>query len=203
MVRYFDPEKDSSRGACTLSYSQQKQRRKKRQEIAERARVQRAELSYEDAFEKAKQDAFTILDYMARSRKDLIERLAKKGYQPDVCADVATRCEELGVINDRELAYSLLRDRFERKGVVGKALYQELFRKGIPHAIAQEIVHTIDSDAVATRCDELVAKRARALPEGLSDDKIRQRLTAFLMRKGYSFDQINHSISSYFHSYND
>lgn len=193
-MKYIDPENDLGE-APHLSAYERRQRFERRQKRQEKACERRGELPLEQATAEAKEAALTMLDRMNRTRRDLEQRLKKKGFQPNAIDAALTRLEDVGIIDDRQLAYALVRDRFERKGVVGQALRQDLMRKGVVGELLDEAVASVDEDQRKERIDDLLRRQLRT--KDASDPKQRQRITSHLARKGYSYSEISAALHRY------
>ena len=160
---------------------------------------------YEESKRKTKEYAFTLLSYRARSKKELISRLKKRGStsgkgcparripiksgagEEDKSIDeVMAELEEVGLINDTEFARAWVRERGESRGIF--KLRSELFTKGISKEIIDEVLgeSRISEIEVAQNLTEHWLRSHKHLPE----DVIRRRLFGFLARRGISYDTI-------------
>jgi len=108
------------------------------------------------------------------------------------------RLEEVGLLDDHELARTLLRTLRERKGLGRSAITAELRRRRIdPVAIEQAQFEAGEEygDDELTRAREIAIKRAPQL-RSLDPETARRRLGAFLMRKGYSGSIVSSVVAS-------
>ena len=76
--------------------------------------------------------ALRLLNYRARSRKEMLERLEKKGFDQDHIKNVMDFLERTKLINDEALASDLYRQSTERKYLGCRGVRMFLFRRGIP-----------------------------------------------------------------------
>jgi regulatory protein len=105
----------------------------------------------------------------------------------DVEVEVA-RLEEVGLLDDHDLASNLVRTLRDRKGLGRSAINSELRRRKIDSVAIEEALsdaYPVDGDDELTRAREIAIKRAPQL-RSLDAETARRRLGAFLMRKGYS-----------------
>jgi regulatory protein len=104
----------------------------------------------------------------------------------DVATEV-TRLEQVGLLNDSELAATLVMQLRERKGLGRSAITSELRRRKLdPSAIDEALEEAYEAgDDELTRARAIAIKRAPQL-RSLDPETARRRLGAFLMRKGYS-----------------
>ncbi|MBB4854321.1 regulatory protein [Mycobacteroides chelonae] len=121
----------------------------------------------------------------ARTRAELTERLARRGYPDEVSGRVMDRLAAAGLINDADFATQWVRSRHTYSGKGKRALAAELRTKGVSTENAAAALAQIDADSERSRAEELVAKKLRT--ENLDDGGIRaaRRLVAMLARRGY------------------
>lgn len=177
MVKYLDPESDFGLP----------RRRKKSPNLAAR-RQKNAELPTEEALTAAREAALRVLDRTAASSSQIRQKLTKAGFLPEIAEEIVTRFEEVGLLDDREYAAMLVRTRFQERGLVGRALVQELNRKGIAPDLQQEALAQITPEQEAESAQRMAEKKARSL-HNVSYPQAMRRIGAFLARKGYSPSQ--------------
>ncbi|EKT79403.1 recombination regulator RecX [Rhodococcus opacus M213] len=120
----------------------------------------------------------------ARSRAELAERLAKKGYSPEIAERVLDRLTEVGLVNDADFAQQWVHSRHTYSGKGKRALALELRRKGIGQEDATEALAQIDSEDERARATELVEKKLRTVSADDRDRAVR-RLVSMLARRGF------------------
>ncbi|WP_070378279.1 recombination regulator RecX [Rhodococcus sp. WMMA185] len=133
---------------------------------------------------QAKDLCLRLLTDRARTRAELAERLAQKGYSADVTERVLDRLSEVGLIDDADFARQWVRSRHTYSGKGKRALAMELRRKGIGREDATEALAQIDVDDERQRASELVAKKLRTM--SVDDrDRAARRLVSMLARRGF------------------
>src|SRR5690606_40829355 len=92
--------------------------------------------------------------------------------------------EEVVLIDDEAFARMWVASRQPGKGLAGRALTQELRRKGIDDEIVREVIGEIDPEDEREAARALVHKKMRSL---LNVDRTTatRRLVGMLARKGY------------------
>jgi regulatory protein len=120
----------------------------------------------------------------ARTRSELAGKLAKKNVPDDVAKRLLDRFEEVGLINDAAFAREWVASRQPGKGLAGRALAQELRRKGVDDEVAREALDTIDPADEEHSARLLVRKKLRTLTR-VDDTTATRRLVGMLARKGY------------------
>lgn len=157
---------------------------------AERARLMRernAALEGPRAVEAAREVALRQLDTRSRSRRELLNAIASRGFRDGVGQEVVARLEAVGLVDDRAFARALVRERFAARGRTGPALVAELRRKGLDGDTIDEAVSTISADDEYDRARRLVEDRARSV-RGMPRRAAYRRLAGMLARKGYGPD---------------
>jgi len=152
--------------------------------------VDRAELdriAHEEQLHEARQYAFLLLSYKARTKSELTQRLTRKGFSPDVVSRTLQRLAELKMVDDAGFAKRFAEDRIAigHKGkwrVRGELLKRGINRQQIDAAIEQ----APDETAAAREVAEKYLSRNRRLEPAV----LKRRLYALLARRGFSPDTI-------------
>jgi regulatory protein len=137
-----------------------------------------------DPVEVARQICLHQLEFAPRTRAELAAALRKKGVTDDVAEQVLGRFAEVGLIDDALFAQMWVASRHRGRGLAGRALSQELRRKGVDAASIADAVATLDPDQEAATARALVDRKLRATA-GLPPDARVRRLAGMLARKGY------------------
>ncbi|MBF0723260.1 regulatory protein RecX [Sanguibacter inulinus] len=149
----------------------------------ERAAV--SALSHAEKIESARNRALKILTATAKSRHQLEERLLKAGEEPEIVTELLDRLENVGLLDDAQLAAMIVRTRFSERGQTRRAIAQELRRKGIDGEVAEEALAQVDDADEAGAAVEVARKKLRQTASLDRPVRIRRALGA-LGRKGYS-----------------
>ncbi|WP_459963418.1 recombination regulator RecX [Nocardia sp. IFM 10818] len=134
---------------------------------------------------QAKEVCLRLLADRARSRSELADRLAARGFTPEVANRALDRLTEVGLIDDAAFAQQWVHSRHTYSGKGKKALAQELRRKGVAQEDAEEALSTITGDDEQVRATELVRRKLRSMPRELDREKTIRRLVGMLARRGY------------------
>lgn len=136
---------------------------------------------------RAKLRALHLLEQGDRTKRDLEEKLLKNGYPPEAAEAALAYVESFHYIDDKRYALSYIQNQSGRKGRA--RIQMELRRKGVPQEYIdqafQEMEEETDTEAVIR---ELVQKKRRG--QGPMDEKEKQRLYGFLLRRGFSTSDI-------------
>ncbi len=179
MVRYLDPEDHPELG---------EERSKGRTSPAERLarlRERNAALTGTAALEAAREVALRLLDSRSRSTGELRSAIKQKGFAPEIAEEVIARLERVGLVDDAAFARALVSDRFRGTGKAGRALIEEMRRKGLDSETIEDAMADIDAEALRVRARELVDRKLRSM-RGVPRDAAYRRLAGMLARKGYA-----------------
>ncbi|WP_433734536.1 recombination regulator RecX [Nocardia sp. CA-129566] len=135
--------------------------------------------------EQAKEACLRLLAVRARSRAELAQRLAAKGFPPDITERALDRFTEVGLIDDAAFAEQWVHSRHTFSGKGKQALARELRRKGISQSDAAPALAAITADDEEERAAQLVRRKLRTMPPNLDRDKAIRRLVGMLARRGY------------------
>ncbi len=119
-----------------------------------------------------------------KTRAQLASRLAERGCDPQVVAEVLDRFEEVGLVDDAAYAEMFVRSKQRSRGLSRQALAIELRRKGVGADDASRVLDAVDAAGEAQRARALVDARLPRL-HGLDRQVQVRRLAGLLARKGY------------------
>ena len=107
-------------------------------------------------------------------------------FDPDVTDLVLFKLEKENLLNDREFAMQWVHSRSRKYGA--SRIRQELRTKGIDEDIASEILEDLSEEDQLRQAVALAVKKIRSLQPSCEEKKWKQRITSFLVRRGYSWD---------------
>jgi len=149
----------------------------------------------EDAYCQARAKAYHLLSYRQRSTAELSERLLRKGIPLHIVNRVMDRLSELQMIDDESFARNFAEARVRSKGYGPVRVRGELIRKGISSDIIES---TLDETYEDASPDDLAlaatSKILRRLIKEADPRKRRDKLTSYLVRRGFSFDQMGKAL---------
>jgi regulatory protein len=138
---------------------------------------------------RARESALTLLDYRARTEKELERRLLQKGYPEDVVAQVITQLENVDLINDERFAANWVASRVASRPMGRTRMTWELRRKGIASETVDEALSQVDADKEFEMALELAEQRLGG--EKLKDPESKRKLAGFLQRRGFYWDIVS------------
>ena len=137
-----------------------------------------AESERASAFERAAK----YLGMRPRTRKEMRDYLAEKGYAPDAIDDTLQKLASYGYIDD-EAYCRMYVEEYKRKAGARK-LECDLIAKGVPRAAIERALSELDEDETVRAVTLLAEKYLRTHAYD------RRKLTAFLLGKGFGYDEI-------------
>ncbi len=143
-----------------------------------------AALQEADAREQALQYALRLLSYRARTQAELRQRMQQHGWSEAIIEGTLERLRQNGLLDDADFAHAWVENRQTFRPRGARLLRQELRRKGLDEHIIQEALDEVDEEAAAYAAARPRAQRLRGLDARL----FRQKLIAYLTRRGFSFE---------------
>ena len=154
-----------------------------------RTEPSRTHSAREAAAESAKASAERIsmhaLTRRGMSQREVERSLRARELDDDTVASELDRLEGVGLIDDMALAQNLVGTLQERKGLGRSAIAAELRRRLLAPAAIEYALDLIEMSDELCRAREIAVKRATQLRSYDRETAVR-RLSAFLMRRGYS-----------------
>lgn len=129
-----------------------------------------------------------LLHQLARSSKSkhqLRQILEQREIPTEIAERILERFTEVGLIDDKAFAETLVSSRRNFRGLSKTAIKRELVTKGIEAQVIDEAIEPITQEQELESAQELALKRFRQmvhLEKAVRD----RRLAGFLQRKGYS-----------------
>lgn len=118
------------------------------------------------------------------SKKELRQRLEKKGASPDDAAEAAERMEELGAVNDAAYAGVIVR-HYGGMGYGAMRVRQELQRRGVPKELWDEALLQLPDPQQA------IGRFIQSKCKGTTPDRAQmKKLSDALLRRGFSWSDI-------------
>lgn len=148
---------------------------------------------------KLKQKALSLLSARPMSQRELERKLSanprKKGMpeegeeqreqRRDMAQQVAQRMAQVGLVNDREYASTVVR-HYSRKGYGPAKIRDELYRRGVPRELWDQAMEESNQDDRQLRA--LVEKKLRGAVPTREELK---KVSAYLARRGFGWEEIS------------
>jgi regulatory protein len=137
-----------------------------------------------DLEQRAREICLRLLEAGPRTRAELATALGRKGVPEDVAEAVLTRFADVGMVDDALFAQLWVDSRHRTRGLSGRALGQELRRKGVDEELVRDAVGSLDPDEETATARTLVRRKLTST-RGLTPEARVRRLAGMLARKGY------------------
>lgn len=144
------------------------------------------ELEHAGDFCSALNKGASLLSYGANSKRALELKLRRHGYDSELCDRVGDELERRGLIREQNDADSVVRVCL-RSGYGYSRIVAKLRQKGYGDEVIRAATEDIDDSVYVKNCAAIIQKKYGFVPD---DTEGRRKLTAALVRYGYSFSQI-------------
>ncbi len=142
----------------------------------------------------AVQTGLRVLSASEKSARAMVRRLSEKGFESPYAEGAARILVRRGYIDEPRQAMRLAERLRDEKCCAAARVRAELQKLGYPSEVAQAAVDAAyaEVDTVAL-CARLLEKKYRRAD--LTDEKDHRRVTAGLLRAGYSFGEVRAAIA--------
>ena len=145
---------------------------------------------------KAKQAALKFLSYRNRSRAEMRHKLSQR-YPSEVVEQVITRLLEQNYLDDAAFAIEWRRQRERRRPRGQSVLLKELLGLGVDREVIQDALQGIAETDNAYNAAASIVRRLTNANAGSSYDAFRQKLWAYLQRRGFDNSAIRGTVERY------
>ena len=162
--------------------------------------LDRASLSSEEKLlQRCKERSLYLLTGTAKTERRLREKLEKsQRYSEEVIAKTIAFLKEYDCLNDYQYALRYLEENSGKRSL--RDMQAKLFQRGVDSASLKEAIEAfqetlIEEDGNPEREALLKCLEKKRRTLDLTDPKDKQKLYAFLMRKGFSYSLIQEAIN--------
>ena len=143
----------------------------------------------------AREYAFLLLKYRLRSERELLQRLKQKGFSEELCRDTVNFLKDKEFIDDRVFALGWVSSRLKRPFGL-RRIRLELVQKGLSKEVIENTFARAEEDYDEEGIVRKLAEQRFSKLKGVEPLKARQRVYAYLMRRGFSPDLVSRIVSS-------
>lgn len=151
-------------------------------------------LIFKNEFQKFLDRTLRLISFRPRSEKEIRIYLQRKKAPPKLIEKIVTRLKKIKQIDDQKFTYWWVDQRltFRPRGKFG--LIMELKQKGIEKEIVEKVVNEkVNELPLAKKLAQKKLKTYQNLPKR----EFRQKMSAFLARRGFSWETIREVIESF------
>jgi len=140
---------------------------------------------------RAKLRAMHLLEEMARTEAQLIQKLNQNGYPPDVIERAVDYVKSFGYINDEAYIRSFAESRRDRKS--RREIAALLGQKGVDKELLNRVLAEVYEEHSEQEAIRDILRKKRWNPQE-GDRKEQQKIYACLARKGFRYEDIRQAM---------
>ncbi len=148
--------------------------------------------------QEARDAAYKLLSYRMRSTGEMRNRLDKKSFLPDEIDITIEQLKKLNYLNDNEFVKTFAKEKVKLKMIGPRLLRSELFKYYIETSLIDQAINEIyETNDVYLLIEKHLEKKGVSRGDILDNSK-KKKLSDYLIRKGFSWVQINEVFSDWF-----
>ncbi|KAB2846694.1 MAG: regulatory protein RecX [Melioribacteraceae bacterium] len=150
-------------------------------------------LSTKNELYKIKHSALNFLGRRSHSKRELYQKITKKGFDKILCNKVLDELNEINLINDIEFAEKYAEEKIKRgKSGINK-IKSELIKKGINKNIIEKIeLKHKTSDEILDNIFSIASRKLELLKKKETDKRnLKIKLYTHLLGKGFTSEQVS------------
>lgn len=146
-------------------------------------------------YTKAKDKAIVYLSYKGRTKYEVTKKLLEDDYSENVVEEVIGMLEKYGYIDDFKYCKSFIKESVNLKSNGKRKIFYDLKERGVP----EDIINTV-FDEIELKEDISILKliNKKIKDKNNVDQKLKKRTYDFLIRKGFSYNDINEGMKNFF-----
>ncbi len=146
---------------------------------------------------KALRFAMKLIGLRRRSEFEIREKLKQKNFSEEIAEEAISELKKYKYLDDEKFAESYIRDRMNLSQRGKLLIKMELAKKGISENIIEnKLDELLSFEKELELAEKIIAKKLRIIGEGYEKNKLRQKLSASLQNKGFSFDIISKALDN-------
>ena len=139
------------------------------------------------------------LEYLSRGSKTATEvrrSLSRRGFSDAAAEDALAKMEDYGYLDDAAYAVAFAKSRSASGGHGPQRIRADLLKKGVSRDAIDRALEDLDRDGLADSARALADKRWRALSGEDDLRKRKKKTTDYLLRRGFSYDQVREAVDA-------
>lgn len=150
-----------------------------------------ARIKNEVLVKRAKLRAMHLLNAMPRTEQQLREKLTQNEYPEDVIEAAVSYVKSFGYINDEAYIRNFIISRKNSKSK--REIVMLLGQKGLRGELVDNIVEEMYAEESELSTIKEIMRKKRWNPSEM-EEKEKQKMLAYLMRKGFSYEEIRRAL---------
>ena len=158
------------------------------------------EISKSENLSKCKESALRTIERSYKTEKEIRDKLLAKEFDIETVDSTINFLIEYGFIDDSKFVSMYIKDRIRTQG--RNKIRYSLISKGVNKLLIEEAFSTLDRDDEMERAIILCEKKYLNISKREDDDfKIKNKLTRYLLGRGYDYDIAKEVIKEVFIKY--
>lgn len=158
------------------------------------------EISKSENLSKCKESALRTIERSYKTEKEIRDKLLAKEFDIETVDSTINFLIEYGFIDDSKFVSMYIKDRIRTQG--RNKIRYSLISKGVNKLLIEEAFSTLDRDDEMERAIILCEKKYLNISKREDDDfKIKNKLTRYLLGRGYDYDMAREVIKEVFIKY--
>lgn len=158
------------------------------------------EISKSENLSKCKESALRTIERSYKTEKEIRDKLLSKEFDSETVDNTIDFLIEYGFIDDSKFVSMYIKDRIRTQG--RNKIRYSLISKGVNKLLIEEAFSTLDRDDEMERAIVLCEKKYLNISKREDDDfKIKNKLTRYLLGRGYDYDIAKEVIKEVFIKY--
>lgn len=158
------------------------------------------EISKSENLSKCKESALRTIERSYKTEKEIRDKLLAKEFDIETVDSTINFLIEYGFIDDSKFVSMYIKDRIRTQG--RNKIRYSLISKGVNKLLIEEAFSTLDRDDEMERAIILCEKKYLNISKREDDDfKIKNKLTRYLLGRGYDYDIAKEVIREVFIKY--
>ncbi len=150
---------------------------------------------------RAKDKALKYLGYKMRSKNQVIKKLQEYEFPPNVINKVIKVLEKYNYTNDEDFAKAFIKDKLNLKGHGVFKISYDLKMLGVDEEIFKKYLYDEEFINEEKKAKDLLLKKLGNKNIENLDYKEKQKIYAYLARRGFSYDSIKKAFNSLLEDY--
>lgn len=150
---------------------------------------------------RAKDKALKYLGYKMRSKNQVIKKLQEYEFPPNVINKVIKVLEKYNYINDEDFAKAFIKDKLNLKGHGVFKISYDLKMLGVDEEIFKKYLYNEEFINEEKKAKDLLLKKLGNKNIEDLDYKEKQKIYAYLARRGFSYDSIKKAFNCLLEDY--
>lgn len=144
----------------------------------------------EDNLQRAKDQAMRYLSIRPHSRRELVQKMFRKGYRSEIIHQALDRLQEIDLVNDRQFAKLFIQNELRLRPVGRALLKKKLIEKGIPREMYESILSEMYTEEAELEIAGNLAAKFLRMNSRFEGKKLREKMVRFLQGKGFGWEHI-------------